>query len=159
MHRLWQRRLQLRQQMLNAVHHLDRVRARLSLNIENHRRRRVVPRGQLIILNPIHNVRDLRKHHWRTIAICHHHRLVVVAAHQLVVGVDRVVLRWPVEVALRRVEAVRRQRIAQVFKVDPVGRKRRRIRLDAHRRLLPTRDAHQTYARDLRDLRREPCIR
>ena len=47
---------------------------------------------------------------------------------------------------------------AHVFQRQAVGRERRGIDLDAHRRLLAATDTHQAHARELRNFLREPGI-
>jgi hypothetical protein len=64
----------------------------------------------------------------------------------------------PVEVAFGGVHAGLRQRRAQIFQVDAVGREGRGVGLNADGGLLSAADAHSTHAAELRDLRRQARV-
>jgi len=70
---------------------------------------------------------------------------VILAADQLIVGVDLIILARSVEISLGGVHAGLRQRRPQVFHVHAIRCQRRRIRLNPHRRLLTAADAHQAH--------------
>jgi hypothetical protein len=69
--------LQLRQQLLDAVHHGDDVGARLALNVDDHRGLAVHPRGLLRVLRGVDNGGHIGGAHRGPVAIGHDHRLVV----------------------------------------------------------------------------------
>jgi hypothetical protein len=116
------------------------------------------PRRLRRILHAVDDVGHVGQHHRGAVAVGHHHLLVVLAGHQLIVGVDLEVLMRAVKVTLGGIDAGVAHRRAQVFEVDPIRRQRRRIHLDAHRRLLSAADAHQAHPAQLRYLRRQPRI-
>ena len=90
-------RLELRQELFDAIDHLNRVRARLTLNVHDHCRRLVHPRGKLGVLHVVNNSRDIRQHHRRAVVVGDDERTVVLAREQLVVGVDLISLLRSVE--------------------------------------------------------------
>ena len=150
--------LQLRHQLLDALDHADGVGAGLALHVQDHRRSLIHPRGLIIVLHAIHDVRHVGQHHRRAVAVGHHNVPVVVAGDQLIVGVDLVILARPIEVPFGGVHAGLRQRRAQVFQVDAVGGQRRRVGLNAHRGLLAAADGYQADAVELRNLRRKARV-
>ena len=151
--------LQLRQERLDAVHHLDDVGARLPLDVDDDRRRVVHPGRLLHVFRAVDHLRHVRQHHRRAVVIGDDDWLVILAGQELIVGVDLISLLRPVEIALGLVDAGRLQRGAHVLQIDTVGRKRRGVRLNAHGRLLAAADADQSHARQLRNLLRQPRVR
>ena len=99
-----------------------------------------------------------RELYGRVISIGDDQRRVVGARKQLVVRADLVCLMRAVEIALGLVHIGGRDRIADILQIQAVGGQGRGISLNPHRRLLPSADAHQSHARQLRDFRREPRI-
>ncbi len=153
-----QRSLQRRQQRLDAVDHLDHVRARLPLHVQDDRRRAVDPRAELRVFRAGDDRRDVRQHHRAAVLVRDDRALVRVGVGQLVVRVDRVRVRRTVEVALRRVDVEIGDRGAQVVEIQAVRRQRKRVCLNPHGRALAARQAHEADAADLRDLLREPGV-
>ncbi len=160
LHRLRQVAGQLRQQQLDAVHHGNDVRARLPLDVHDHGRRLVHPRRLADVLGIVDHIGHVRQLHRRAIAIGDDQRLIVGARQQLIVGADLIRLmrcrrncpwpgsRWPP-----------RWRCARSSRFRPYDASAVGIRLNPHGRLLAAADAHQSHARQLRDLRRQPRIR
>ncbi len=150
----------LRQQRLDAVDDRDDVGAGLALDVEDDRRHVVHPGGELGVLGAVHDLRDVRQPHRRAVPVGDDQVAIFVGALELVVGIDRVGARRPVEIALRRVDVGVGDRRAQIVDVEAVGGERARIGLDAHRRPLPAADADEADAGQLRDLlRRAACRR
>ncbi len=143
---------------LDGLHHADGIGAGLPLNVEDHSRGLVHPRRLLVVLDAVHHLRNVLQHDGRAIAVGNHNLSIVGAGHQLIVGIDLVVLVRPIEVTLGLIDAGRGERRAQILEVEAVGRQRHRIGLNAHRRLLPAADAHQADAAQLRKLGRQPCV-
>ena len=83
---------------------------------------------------------------------------IVVGVLQLIVGVDGVGARRPVEIALGRVDIGVGDGGPEIVDVEAVGRERAQIGLDPHRRALAAGDADKPHAGQLRDLLREPRI-
>jgi len=48
--------LELRHQILNALHYVDRVRTGLALHVQDYRRRQIHPRGLIIVLHSVNNI-------------------------------------------------------------------------------------------------------
>ena len=147
--------LQLRQQLLDAVHHGDDVGARLALDIDDDRGLAVHPGGLLGVFGGIDDRGHVGGAHRGSIAIGHDHRLVIAAGKQLVVGADGVGLAIAVQRALGLVHVGRGQGGAQIFQAQVVGGQLRRIGLNAHRGLLPAGDRNQSHAGNLRNLLRQ----
>src|SRR5439155_15903785 len=84
--------------------------------------------------------------------------LIVFRRQNLIVRVNGVGLVWPVEIALRQVHIGGGNGGAQILKGEPIGRERGGIGLNPDRRFLAAADAHQAYARQLRNLLRQTCI-
>ena len=144
-----QRRGELRQERLDAVDDRDRVGAGLTLDVEDDGRRRVHPRGLMDVFDAVDDVGDVGDADGPAVLVGDDERLVRVAGRQLVVGADGVRLLGPVEGALGLVGVGVRDRQLQLRKADAVGRQRRRVRLDADRRLLAAADRHQPDAGEL----------
>ena len=79
-------------------------------------------------------------------------RTVLVAGQELVVCPNRVGLATAIETALGLIDVGLGHGSAQVFQRQPIRRERRRVGLNAHRRLLAAADADLPHARQLRDL-------
>ena len=88
-----QARLDLRQDLLDAVHHRDDVGAGLALHVQQDGGRGVHPAGELDVLRALHHRRDIGEMHRRAVLVGDDDAPVVVGALQLVVGVDGVGLR------------------------------------------------------------------
>ncbi len=159
MNRAGQRSLQARQKTLDAVGHADNVRSRLPLDIQDHCRLRVHPRGLRVVFRAVNYVSDIRQANRPAILVSHDQRPVGVAGQQLIVSLDRELLPRPVQRSFRLVDVCRSERRAQILQAQPVRRERRRIRAHPHRRFLPAANRHQAHARKLRNLLREIGIR
>jgi hypothetical protein len=150
--------LQLRQLLLDAVDDLDDVGARLALHVEDDRRHGVAPGRELDVLGAVLHLGDVGEPHRRAVLIGDDEVAIGGGRLQLVVGVDRVGARRPVEIALRRVDVGGADGGAQIVEIEPIGGERPRIGLDAHRRALPAADADEADAGQLRDLLREARV-
>jgi hypothetical protein len=95
----------------------------------------------------------------RAVAVRDYQRAVLIARQKPIVGADRVRLLPAIEAALGSVDVGGSDGRANILECEPVRGERRRVRLDAHGRLLPAADAHEADARELRDLRRELRVR
>ncbi len=84
-----QRGRQLRQQLLDAVDDLDDVGAGLALDVDDERRRRVHPGGELVVLGADLDRRDVAQPDRRAVAIGDDGVEIIVGVADLVVGVDR----------------------------------------------------------------------
>ena len=82
------RTLQLRQQLLDAVDDFDDVCARLTLDVDDDRRRLVHPGRLSDILDIVDDVGDVGQMHRRPVAIGDDQRAVFRARQQLIRGVD-----------------------------------------------------------------------
>ena len=92
------------QQRLNRIDHPDDVGPGLPLNIQDDRRVRVDPGGQLGVFRAVDDSGDVRDAHRRAIAVGNDDRLVLRAGLKLVVVVNGPGLIRPVEVALGLVD-------------------------------------------------------
>src|SRR6185437_17138157 len=70
------------------------------------------------------------------VLICDDQAEIGVGILDLVVGVDRVGARWPVEISLGRVDVGVGDGGAQIIDIEAVGGERAQVGLDAHRRPL-----------------------
>ncbi len=147
--------LQLRQQLLDAVHHGDDVGAGLALDVDDDRGLAVHPGGLLGVLGGIDDGGHVGGAHRGPVAIGHDDRLVIGAGKQLVVGADGVRLAGAVERALGLVHVGGGDGRAQIFQAQVVGGQLRGIGLDAHRGLLSAGNGNQSHAGDLGDLLRQ----
>ena len=153
-----QRRLQLRQQLLDPVDDLDHVGAGLALDIDDDRRLLIRPGSESRVLCAVDDVGNVGESHRRAVAVGDDHALVFVGALQLIVGVDRRRPRRPVEAALGLVGVGIADRGAHVVEREAVGRQRGRIGLDPHRRPLSAAQRNQPHPRQLRQLGCEPRV-
>jgi len=151
-----QRRLQVGQLRLDRVDGRDHIRAGLAVHVEDDRGPRVLPRAELHVLGARDDVRDVAQAHRRAVLIGDDQVLVVVDGQQLVVRVDRVRARRPVEAALRAVCVGVGDRGAQLVEAQADRGELASVRLDPHRGPLAARKRHEPDAADLRDLLREP---
>ena len=149
---------ELREQLLDAVHDADRVRAGLPLDIDDDRRDVVHPGGLSGVFNAVDDAGDVLQEDRRAVAIGDDDVVVIAARGELIVGVDLVGLPGAVQRSLRGVDARLHERGAKRFERDAVRRERDRIGLNAHGRLLTAADADQTDTAQLRQLRRETRV-
>ena len=160
LHSLGQSALQLRQQFLDAVHHLDDVGAGLPLNIDDDRRHVVHPCRLLHVLGIVDDVGDVGQMHRRAIPVCHDERPVLRTGEKLIVGGNGERTLRPVEGSLGLIDVGRHDGAAQIFQAQSVGGQRGRVRLHPHGRALSSADAHQPHARQLGNfLRQTGCRR
>ena len=150
-----QRRPQLREKGLDAVHHADDVRARLPLDVDDHRRGGVHPGRLVIVLGAVHHVGNVGEPHGAAVLVRHDDRGVVLRRHDLIVRADGERLPAVLQVSLGLVHVGLAERGPQIFEAQPVGRQGRRVSLDPHGRPLPAADRHQPHSRKLRYLLRE----
>ena len=92
---------EFRQQRAHRFDHLDGVGAGLALDVQDHRRRAVVPCRQFGILHAVDRAADVAQQHRRAVAIGDHRRLIGVGGQQLIVGADLERLVRAVELTLR----------------------------------------------------------
>ena len=159
LYRSGQTGLQQGQKSLDAVHHLNDVRARLPLDIDDHRGGHIHPRGLLHVLHVVHHVRHIRELHGRAVVVGDHHIGEFLAGQQLIVGINLVILVRPVKISQRGIQAGGLQCRPHVFQVDSVRRKSSGIHLHAHGGLLSAADAHQSHARQLGNLLSQARVR
>jgi len=153
-----QRCLQLRQLALDAIDHVDDVGARLALDVEDDRRHLVHPRGEAQVLGTVHNVGDIGEEHRSAIAVGDDDRLVLRRRGELVVGVDGVGARRPIEATLGALDVRCSNGRAHVFEAEVVRCERVGIRLHAHGGALAAGQRHQPDARHLRELLRQARV-
>ena len=114
-----QHRLQVGQDRADALDGLDDVRAGLAADVEQHRGLAVRPRGELVVLDAVDDLRDIGQPHRRAVLVADDRRAVLRGVGQLIVGADGEALGRAVEDALRRVDVGLRQRAAHVSIVRP----------------------------------------
>ena len=149
---------QLRQQLLDVVHDLDRVRAGLALHVEDDRRNCVHPGRELGVFRSPDDLRDIAQPHRCSIAIGDDQVAVGIGILQFVVGVDRIGAQRAIESALRRVDIGIADGGAQIVDVEAMGGKRAQIGLDPDGGALAASDMDDADAGQLRDLLRQPRI-
>src|SRR5690606_11602205 len=116
-----QRRLQLRQQLLDLVDDLDHVCAGLALDVQDDGRLFVDPRRLPDVFRVVDDVGDVGQPDRRAVPVGDDDGLVFGGRAQLVVGVDRVGARRTVEAALGLVDVGVADGGADVFDVQAVG--------------------------------------
>ncbi len=116
------RRLQLRQNFLDAINYADDVRARLPLNVQNHRRLLVGPRRLAHIFRAIDCRSHVRQPHRRAIPIRHDNLAVALAGQQLVVRANRECLMQSVKRAFGLIDVGIPQRGSQIFQTQSIRR-------------------------------------
>src|SRR3954466_4748377 len=97
--------LQLWQQALDAIDHLDRVRAWLPLDIENDRGRLVHPSGLPNVFRVIYHRSHIGKLYWSIVPIRHDQSTILVTREQLIIGSDGESLAQTVETPFRLIHA------------------------------------------------------
>ncbi len=138
MHRRRDRLLQLWQDLLDRIDHLDRVGPRLALDRQPFGRFALEPGALTIVSHPVDNIGDVAETNGRAVAIGDDHVAEAGGVENLVVGVERDGLMRAFEIAFRAIYRRQRQGIAHVFETDPSRCQRARIDLNMHRvRLLP----------------------
>ena len=148
----------MRQQLLDAIGHGDDVGPGLALDIHDHRRRLVHPRGLAGVFRVVFHRGHVRQFHGRGVPVGDDDFGVVAAREQLVVGADLKRLIAAIEVALGLIHIGGRDSAANIFEVETVRGQERGIGLDADGGLLTPADPHQPDAGELRDLRSQPRI-
>ncbi len=151
-----QARLDLRQQGLDAIDDLDDVRARLSLNIEQDRRRFIGPGRDLGIFRAANRGRDVRQSDGISVAIGDNDFVELARVSDLIVRVDGRRLRGAVKTAFRRIDVHIADCRADIVDVETVCGQRARIELNTNRRPVTAADADEADAGLLRNLLREP---
>ncbi len=112
----------------------------------------------IVVLDAVDDLRHVGEHHRRAVAEGHHHVAIILAADELVVSVDLIILARPVEISLRGVDAGLRQRGTKVLEIDSVRGQLLGIGLDAHGGLLAAADGDHPHAAELRNFRRQPRV-
>ena len=157
-HRCRERRLQSRQQSLDAVHGLDHVGARLPLHIEDHAGCAVGPGGQPQVFGVVDDLRHVLQAQRVAIFPGDDEVLVLSRRLELVVGVDRRGALRAVEAALGLVDIGGDNGGAHVVERQAERGQRLRIGLNAHRRAPAAGDTDETDAIHLRELWRQPVL-
>ncbi len=155
LNRAGKRRLQLRQQRLDAIDDGDDVRAGLALNVQDDGGMLVGPGGLLGVFGAVENGGDIAEAHRRAVAIGDDERAIAVAGQKLIVRADREGLMRAVEIPFRLIDVGLAQREAQILKTQSVRSELRRIRLNPHGRPLAAADADHADAGELRNFLRE----
>ena len=137
---------------VDAPDDVDDVRARLAPDVEYQGRRRVHPAAQLRVLGALCEGRDVAQAHRRIVPVGDDEVRVIGGALQLIVGVDRVRARRPVERALRAVLVRDVYRRPQIVEIEPVRGERARIDDDPDRGTLAAADADDADPLELRNL-------
>ena len=132
-----QRRLQLRQQLLDPVDDLDDVGAGLALDVDDDRRQLVRPGREAGVFRAVDDVGDIGEPYRRAVAVADDHALVLVGRFELIVGVDGRCARRSVEASLGLIGVGVADRGAHVVQRQSVRGERGWIRLDAHRGRCP----------------------
>ena len=153
-----QGRLETRQRLLDGVHHVDDIGARLALNIEDDRGLRARPGGKLFILGALGDRGNVVEPDRGAVPIADDEVAIVRDAVQLIIGVDRISPFRAVEASLGTIDIGVGDRGAQIIEVEAVGRDRARIDFDAHRRPLAARKTYDADAGHLRNLLRKPRV-
>jgi hypothetical protein len=153
---------QSRQQLLHAVHRLNDVRARLTLNIEQHgglfAALRADPRRELIVLHAVDDVRNIAESNRSAVFVSDDDRFVSVSGKNLVVRSDSERLPRPVEAAFRRIHVRLSENCSNIFQAEPEGGNRRRIHLHAHGRFLISLNRDKADAGDFANFLREQRV-
>ena len=147
-----QRALELRQELLHAIDHLDEVGPRLSLDIDDDGRTGAHPRRLPEVLGVVHGVGDVGEEHGGAVAVGDDERPVESTRHELIVGPDGIGLLGAVQAALGLVHVRRRHRLPDVVQGQSIGGQARRIRLDADGGLLSAAQGNEPHAGKLRHL-------
>ena len=158
LHRGGQGALELRQELLDPVDHLDQVGAGLPLDIDDDRRLVAHPRGLSDVLGAVDHLGHVREQERRVVAVGDHERAILMALVDLVVGRDGEGLERPVEAPLRLVDVGGGDGGTHVLHREAIGGEPRRVHLDAYRRLLTARQGHEPDTGELRDLLHEPRV-
>ena len=142
----------MRQQLLDAVHHLDDVGAGLPLDVDDHGRHLIHPGGLANVFDIVDDVGHLGEFHRGAVAVGHDQGAVIVGGEQLIVGADLVGLVRAVEIPFRLIDVGGDDGAAHVLEVEAVGGQHGGVHLDADGGLLSAADADQADAGQLRDL-------
>ena len=118
------------QELFDPVHYLDNVGAGLALDVDDDGRSSVHPRGELYVFSVVYDGGDVGKRHRGVVPIGDHQGFVVAAPQELVVGADGVGVSQAVEISLSQIHVRRRNRVAQVFQIQMVGRQEHGIGLN-----------------------------
>src|SRR6185369_11774368 len=119
-----QRRLQLRQELLDAIDGFDDIGAGLALDIEDHRRPLLAadhrPRRQPRIFGAVDDLGDVAQADRCAIAPGHDQLAILGGRFELVVGVQRRGARRAVEAAFRRIDVGAADRRPQILEIEAV---------------------------------------
>ena len=154
---------QARKNLLNPLDGLDDVRARLSLNIKQHRwlialSRRRDPRGQPVVFHAVRNVRHILQPNWAPVSICENDRLEILRLEDLIIRTESEGLLVAIEAPLGGINVGLRNRGTGVFQAQPLRSQRRRVDLHTHRRLLIAFDRDKPDSTYLAELLREDRV-
>ena len=144
-----QRGLELWQDGLDAIHHRNDVGSRLPLNVHNHCRLVIHPRGLFRVLNVIHDSRHIGQPNGRAFTVCNDDLLIVVAREDLIVRPDGEYLQVTFEVSFGLIDIGPSQRAANIFKAQAVSGKSHGDDLNSHTRFLSATDPDESDPRQL----------
>ena len=147
-----------RQQRVDAIDDVDDVGAGLPLDVHQHGGLIVGPRAEARVLGAVDDLGDVGEPQRRAAAVGDDQVAIRLDRSQLIVGVEHERALGAVEVALRLVDVGGGNHVAQGLQVQVVRRQRLRVGLDAHGRTLPSGEAHEADAGQLRQLLRDARV-
>ena len=121
LNRRGQRRLQLRQQLLDPVDHADDVRPRLALDVDDNGRSLIHPGREPRIFRAVDHVGHIAQAHRCSVVISDDDRLVLLSGEKLVVGTDGVGLARAIDDAFRLVHIGLGQCRAHILEAQSEG--------------------------------------
>ena len=128
------------------------------MHVDDHRRCIVHPGGEPCVFGILNDLGDISEINRRARAVGNDDAAVFCSRTQLIVGIDGIGAQRTIKAALGLIDVGRADTQADVFEIQPLGRKRLRVNLYSHRRPLAAIECHQPNAGDLRNLLCESCI-
>src|SRR5581483_5157556 len=99
--------------------------------------RTVDPGRLLYVLGAVHHVSDVGNSNWSAVSVGNDDGLVLIAANELIVGLDGPRLGRAVEIALGLVHIGGSERGAEIFQAQPIRGQRSGVGLNANAGTLP----------------------
>ncbi len=158
LHGGWDGFLEVRQQRLDRVDHLDRVGAGFALDGQKLGGLVFEPRAGARVLHSVDGVADVLDPHRRTVAIGDDDLVEASGVEQLVVGVEGNDLVPAFEVALWSIDGRRHQRVANILQADAARSQRTGIDLHMRRIWLLSVDLDLRDALNRRQLLRQDRV-
>ena len=137
---------------------LDDVGAGLALDVDDHRRRALIPAAGTVILQPVDDVGNVADGDGRAVAIGDDDRLVGLRRRDLIVGGDGIGLLRAVERSLRSGDIGAGNCGPQILHRDAVGGQSREVGLHAHGRLQSAQHRDAADAGNLAQALAQNCI-